>query len=343
MAAIAALALGLLLLNTLLPPGPGPQALAQVDREMAGPLQAIPAVARRIAINAWTVPLVRMFQARSAQAPAPLPAPQPVAKHIPGPPGAPDVGLLIVDPAPGTTGRPAFLHMHGDGYVLGSPWQRPALLQAMAVACGCVVVSVDYRLAPEHPFPAALEDNYAALGWVYENAQALGIDRDAIAIGGESAGAGHAAMLAIAARDRGHIPVRFQVLIYPMLDDRTGTKAPADAVTENFIWTAEKNRFGWTSLLGVPAGAAQVPPGSVPARVANLAGLAPAFIGVGELDLFLGEDIAYAERLRQAGVPVELATVPAAFHGFDVVAPDAAASVNFRRQWMAALGRAYAR
>lgn len=321
---------------------PGTEAAyARVDPEMLGPLRAVPSVLQNAALNDWSVPVFRLVQSRMNRPIKPSPAPQPAFRQIPGPAGAPPVGVLVIDPTPGGQRRPALLHMHGGGYVMGSPWQRPADLQLLAMQCGCVLVSVDYRLAPEAVFPAALEDNYAALSWLHDNADALGVDRHRIAIGGESAGGGHAAALALAARDRGRIPVLFQLLIYPMLDDRTGSSRAAPANTGDFIWTAARNQFGWSALLGKPAGSEQVPTGAVPARADKLAGLPPAFIGVGELDLFADENLAYAQRLRAAGVAVELARVPGAFHGFDVIAPEASASVRFKAQWLAALKAAF--
>jgi acetyl esterase/lipase len=213
----------------------------------------------------------------------------------------------------------------------------------MAMTCNCLIVSVDYRLAPETPFPGALEDNYAALRWLYTNADSMGVDRTRIAIGGESAGGGHSAMLAIAARDRKEFPILFQMLIYPMLDDRTGSTRPVPRGIGDFVWNSTSNRFGWTSLLGVPAGSAQVPDGSVPARVPNLSELPPTFVSVGALDLFVDEDIEYARRLIAAGVRTELHVLPGAFHGYDLLAPQAAVSKQFTESWKAALKRAYAK
>ena len=186
--------------------------------------------------------------------PLPAPAPQPFERHIPGPAGAPDVRLVIVDPAPGTKGRPAFLNIHGGGFVSGTAGQFNPVLQAVAQNCGCLVVSVDYRLAPETHFPGSLEDNYTALRWLYKNSDELGVDRKRIAIGGESAGGSHSALLAIAARDRREIPILFQLLIYPALDDRTGSTRQPPPYIGQFVWNAGSNRFGWTSFLGVPAG-----------------------------------------------------------------------------------------
>lgn len=273
--------------------------------------------------------------------PAPPPAPQPVERHIPGPKGAPDVRVLIFDPTPGNKNRPGYLHIHGGGYVAGRPETFPMLTQRVAQECSCVVVSVDYRLAPETHFPGSLEDNYAALGWFHRNAEKLGVDRNRIAIGGESAGGGHSAMLAIAARDRKEFPICFQLLIYPMLDDRTGSTRAVPPQIGNLVWRRESNVFGWTSLLGLPAGSAKVPYGSVPARVENLEGLPPAYISVGSIDLFVDEDIEYARRLVNVGVPTELYVVPGAFHGFNLIAPTVPISTQFDKSWIAALNRAF--
>ena len=213
------------------------------------------------------------------------------------------------------------------------------LPQDIAQATGGMVVSVDYTLAPEAVFPKSLEQNYAALAWLHKNAGQSGVDPARIAICGDSAGGGHAAMLAIAARDRKEFPIAFQCLIYPMLDDRTGSTHRVPSYVGHFVWTEAANRFGWTSLLGVPAGSPSVPPGSVPARVKDVSGLPPAFIGVGSIDLFCEEDMEYAKRLALAGVSTELFVVPGAYHGFDIVARDARVTVQFRDVWQSALRR----
>jgi acetyl esterase/lipase len=270
-----------------------------------------------------------------------LPAPAVVKKMIPGPKGAPEVLLYVTGAAAGAS-KPAVLHIHGGGYIAGSAAASRRDIQELAVHHDCVAITVDYRLAPETPFPGSLEDNYTALLWMYANAAELGIDRSRIAIKGESAGGGHAAALAIAARDRGEVPLCLQVLIYPMLDDRTGSTVPVPPYIGHYIWTAASNRFGWKSLLGKPAGSAQPPAGSVPARVENLAGLPPAWIGVGSVDLFANEDVEYGRRLLQAGVSTELLVVPGGFHGFDIFVPQAPLSVAFAEGWNAALSRAFA-
>jgi acetyl esterase/lipase len=264
-------------------------------------------------------------------------------KLVPGPPGAPEVRVLVYAPPAGAkTPRPAFLHIHGGGYILGMPEIADAANRSLCAELGCVVVSVDYRLAPETRFPGAVEDCYCALAWLHANAGQLGVDRDRIAIGGESAGGGHAAALAILTRDRGEYRVCLQLLDSPMLDDRTGSTAEPHPYCGEFIWTPASNRFGWRALLGVESGGPDVPAGAVPARVKDLNSLPPAFILVGALDLFMEEDMEYARRLSRAGVPTELHVIPGAFHGFAVTggsAPQVQACTRLRRDALArALG-----
>jgi acetyl esterase/lipase len=316
-----------------------------VDPELLPALKQFPAFE-------LSLEMVRQFRQLPGTPPLPAPAPQPVERHIPGPPGAPEVRLWIVDPAPLEKGKPLLLHMHGGGFMMTGPGWMP-LLQEIATDCHCVVVSVDYRLAPETRHPGSLEDNYAALKWVHAHAAELGIDRTRIAVGGESAGGTHAAGLAIHARDRSKhdrnepdrnkedVPICFQLLIYPALDDRTGSSHPAPPAVGQFMWTPSANRLAWSSLLGVPAGSSKVPVAAVPARVASVAGLPPAWIGVGSIDLFVEEDMEYARRLVHAGVATELLVVRGAFHGFDLLVPDAEASKQFRASWKSALRKAF--
>jgi acetyl esterase/lipase len=267
------------------------------------------------------------------------------AKSIPGARDAPDVDIYIITPAlsdPNKGLRPAILHMHGGGFMFGTAQVSVPRLQVLARELDCIIVSVDYRLAPETRFPGALEDNYAALKWLHTHAENLGVDAKRIAILGESAGGGHAAMLAIAARDRAEVPIIYQALIYPMLDDRTGSRHKVPPHRGEVSWTAEQNRFGWGALLGKPAGSFSVPYGSVPARVADLRGLPPAFIGVGTLDLFFDEDVAYAKRLIDAGVLTELHIVPGAFHSFESAVPAASLSRRFHAELTGALAGVFA-
>ncbi len=297
------------------------------------------AMAKMLPHNVIGPDTLATLRARPAGVARPAPAPQAQLKTIPGPAGAPDVRLVLFDGTRGQKGRPAYLHMHGGGFVIGRVASNPANLQEIAEACQALVVSVDYRQAPETVFPGALEDNYAALKWLVAQAGNLGIDPARIAIGGESAGGGHAAMLAIAARDRGEVKLAFQLLIYPMLDDRTGSTLTPPPHVGHFLWQADSNRYGWASLLGQAPGLAKTPKGAVPARLADVSGLAPAFIGVGGLDLFADEDVAYARRLMAAGVPTELLVVPGAYHGFDGLVPNAPVSLRFKAEALAALKR----
>lgn len=243
-------------------------------------------------------------------------------RFVPAGAGAPDVRVLHYAPPRGASSpRPALLHIHGGGYVLGAPELNDASSRATAVSLGITVVSVDYRLAPETVWPGALEDCYAALRWMHENAGTLGIDPARIAIAGESAGGGHAVALAIYARDlaRLHGPgpaICFQLLDAPMLDDRTGTTSDPHPHTGHFVWTPQKNRFGWGALLGMEPGGDQVPVAAVPARITDLSDLPPTFITVGALDLFLEEDMDFIRRLTRAGVAAELHVIPGAYHGF---------------------------
>lgn len=261
---------------------------------------------------------------------------------IPGPPGAPGVPVYIINAAKGSARRPAILHMHGGGFIFGTALQAVPELLKIAHELDCVAVTVDYRLAPETRFPGSLEDNYSALRWLLSSAAELGVDTGRIAVMGESAGGGHAAMLAIAARDRKEFKLAAQILIYPMLDDRTGSSQSVPPFIGTFIWTRGSNRYGWSSLLGEPAGSQHVPYGSVPSRITDLAGLPPTFIGVGSIDLFVDEDVDYGRRLLNSGVQVELNVVPGAYHGFDGIAPNAPLTHRFRAAELGALRRAFA-
>lgn len=266
--------------------------------------------------------------------PLPPPVPQPQVRRIPGPKGAPEVRVITIKPEGAGFGpRPAYLYIHGGGYVMGRADQGVRQLQELARDHGIYGVSVDYRLAPETAYPGSLEDNYAALSWLHGHAAELGVDPNRIAIGGASAGGGHAAALAIAARDRGAIPLRAQILIYPMVDDRTASTRPARPNAGHFIWTPADNRIGWRALLGHSPGTGNPPPTVAPARLKDFRGLPPAFVGVGDIDLFCDEDIEYARRLIAAGIQTELMVVPGAYHAFDVIAPESALAKAFRAGW----------
>ncbi|HNT25193.1 MAG TPA: alpha/beta hydrolase [Anaerolineales bacterium] len=246
------------------------------------------------------------------------------------------IRLRIYRSRDGNAPAPALLWMHGGGYIIGTAEQDDPGCIHYVRQLGLVVVSVDYRLAPEHPFPAPLEDCYQALIWMGAHAAELGIDANRIAIGGSSAGAGLAAALAHMAHDRQEIKPAFQLLVYPMLDDRTCTRTDLTK-QERLVWTLDSNCFGWQAYLREHYGTALIPVHAVPARRANLTGLPPAWIGVGTLDLFYDEDVAYAQRLLDCGVPCELVVVPGAFHGFDVAGTKYQVVQEFRESQIAAL------
>jgi acetyl esterase/lipase len=241
-------------------------------------------------------------------------------------------------PVPPREPGPALLWIHGGGYVIGAAAQDDAVCRRYAAELGAVVAAVDYRLAPEHPFPVPLDDCHDALVWL---AGRDDVDADRVAIGGASAGGGLAAGLALLARDRGEVRPVAQILAYPMVDDRTVLRTDIDE--RNFrMWNNEANRFGWTSYLGHPPGAPTVSGLAAPARHDDLSGLPRAWIGVGDLDLFHDEDLAYAERLRAAGVECRLDVVPGAFHGFDAVRSGARVSKAFLAAQLAELESAFA-
>lgn len=259
----------------------------------------------------------------------PLPEVDISERFIPGPSGVPAVRVVITRPRRPVSPLPALLWIHGGGYVVGSPRDSDLRIRPLVEAVGCTVISVQYRLAPENRYPEPLEDCYAALRWVYAHARELGVNPAGVAVGGESAGGGLAAALALSARDRGDVPVLYQLLVYPMLDDRSVLRE-TPPFSGKYLWTPSANRFGWASYLGREPGRGDVSHYAAPARAENLAGLPPAFIGVGALDLFLEENIDYARRLIRAGVPAELHVYSGAYHGFDLVA-DAAVASRFRR------------
>jgi acetyl esterase/lipase len=239
------------------------------------------------------------------------------------------VGVRLFRPAGVTGPGPALLWMHGGGYVIGNAAQDDAVCRRFARELGATVASVEYRLAPEYPYPIPVEDCYSALTWL---AGLPAVDRERVAIGGASGGGGLTAALAFMARDRGEIEVAAQLLVYPMLDDRSveGPAAPGYR-----LWNQSSNKFGWDSYLGDADREV-----AVPARRKDLSGLPPAWIGVGTLDLFHDEDLAYAERLRAAGVPCEVEVVPGAFHGFDAIAAKTAVAQLFFSSQCAALRQA---
>jgi acetyl esterase/lipase len=250
------------------------------------------------------------------------PGAEPGLAEAPGRDGAPAVPLRIFAPPGEAKPRPAILQIHGGGYVLGSAEMSDFGNHMLAGEQDAVVVAVDYRLAPETPFPGPVEDCYAALDWLAANAAALGVDPARIALFGQSAGGGLAAALALLARDRGGPKLAAQFLIYPMIDHRTGgdDDPRPNPMAGEFLWTRDLNRFGWSSLRGDGPIAAERIGHFSAALAGDLSGLPPAYIATGALDLFLEEDVDYALRLMRAGVPTDLHVYPGAFHAFDLMA-----------------------
>ncbi|GII81644.1 hypothetical protein Sru01_66260 [Sphaerisporangium rufum] len=266
-----------------------------------------------------------------------------VTDHLaPGPDGGPDVRVRVYRPDRPPGPLPAVYWMHGGGMVLGLVEMDDAMLAGYVREVGCVAASVDYRLAPEHPYPAAVEDCYAGLVWLAKNAGELGIDPGRVAVAGASAGGGLAAATALLARDRGGPPLAFQLLVAPMLDDRDATPSSAE-FQEAITWSRGANAFAWRAVLGDAAGTGRVPPYAAPARAADLSGLPPAYLDVGELEVFRDECIDYAARLARAGVSTEFHLHPGAFHGFDAAVPDAGVSRRAVAGRLAALRRALCR
>ena len=249
-------------------------------------------------------------------------------------PGRPGVSVRVHRPKSATGTLPCIYWMHGGGLILGTNKNDDARFDRWCQLFNCVGVSVEYRLAPEARYPEPLEDCYAGLRWLRDNATSLGVDERRIGISGASAGAGLAAGLALLARDRADIPLAFQALIYPMIDDRMITKSSS---WEDPVWPPAANRFGWGCYLGDLTGDA-VPHYAAAARATDLARLPRTFISVGALDGFSDEDIDYAVRLRHAGVPTELHVYPGAPHGFDGLAPNTAIAKRANRdieEWLA--------
>ncbi|MER5180969.1 alpha/beta hydrolase fold domain-containing protein [Streptomyces sp. NPDC002896] len=248
-------------------------------------------------------------------------------RSVPGPPGAPDVSLLICRPTDAPDPRPVVYFTHPGGMVVGT--NRLGLPLDWAEELGLVVVSVEYRLAPEHPHPALVEDCYAGLLWTAEHAKEIGGDPDRIILAGGSAGGGLAAALALLARDRQGPRAIGQLLMCPMLDDRNDTPS-AHQMAGLGVWDRTANETGWNALLGEARGTGDVPPYAAPARADDLSGLPPAFIDVGSAETFRDEDVAYASRIWQAGGIAELHVWPGGYHGFDGLVPQAALSVDAR-------------
>jgi acetyl esterase/lipase len=256
---------------------------------------------------------------------------------IAGPDGAPDITVRVYRPIDASGPLPGIYYIHGGGMVLGDLDDENPAAELICEQVGAVVVSVKYRLAPEHPYPAAVEDCYSGLEWLSKNVAELGVDAERLAIYGASAGGGLTLATALLARDRGGPALSFMMPIYPMIDDRHET-ASSQEITDIGVWDRAGNIEAWEWYLG----GQKADQYAAPARATDLSGLPPAFIDVGTVDLFLDEDLAFAQRLMQAAVPVELHVHPGAFHATELVAPQSALSQRIWAMRIDALRRALA-
>lgn len=302
--------------------------LAGVDPQLMSP----GILALSVPMTTRTLPFVRMGYRIGS---SPGPAVTMSTRFV----GDDDIRVLVFSPAEPAEPRPAVLYLHGGGMCAGTPQIEAALAGQLVRELGAVAVSTDYRLAPENPFPAALDDCMATLSWMIENADEIGIDPGRIAVHGVSAGGGLTAAVAQRAHDEG-IPIRAQVMSYPMLDDRTALRDD-HAGRGELAWSPSSNKWAWTAYLGREPRMDDAPEYAAPSRREDATGLAPAWIGVGELDLFHPESVAYAQRLESAGVPCELVTVPGMYHTADHLAPKArpmqdfhASMVDFLRRYL---------
>jgi len=288
--------------------------LELVDPELRDALALWP----RVPLNAETL-TQRRAEATAALSGVPLPDLPDIATgeiHAPSAFGAPPIRVLTYRPNNADAPLPVILHIHGGGFVMGTPEMKDVENRVFASELKCAIYSVDYRLAPEAPHPAPLEDIYSVFVWLCAHSAKLGLNPARIGIKGESGGGGLAAGAVLYARDRAGPKFAFQHLIYPMIDDRSAVRKDFHPHVGKFVWTQENNYFGWRSLLGQEPGSATVSPYAAAARAADLSGLPPTYISVGGLDLFLEENLIYAERLSRAGVPVEFHIYPGAYHGF---------------------------
>ncbi|WJL96272.1 alpha/beta hydrolase [Microbacterium sp. ET2] len=256
------------------------------------------------------------------------------SEHMIDGPGG-DLRIVLLLPAARTAPVPVLLFAHGGGLVVGGPYDGMVPLAALAAEAGFAIASVDYRLAPEHRYPAAVEDVYAALGWVARQAATLDVDPDRIILTGISAGGGLAAATALLARDRGGPGVFAQLLVCPMLDDRNQTGSGTQMAGRG-AWDRDANETAWSAYLGPDR--TEVPIYAAPARAEDLSGLPPAFIDVGSAETFRDECVAYADRIWQSGGDAELHVWPGGAHGFDALVPDALLSrdaARARAHWLA--------
>jgi acetyl esterase/lipase len=312
----------------------------RLDAELVGPLDGIMEATGGFSLRdipATRAMLAGMLEAMAAEAP---PFPGVTTEDTQAHANGQTVDVRIYRPDSIAAGAPALLWMHPGGYVIGSVALDDLLCRQIAADVGCVVVSVEYRLAPEHPYPAALDDCYTALQWLNADSARLGIDSQRIAVGGSSAGGGLAAALALRARDAGVAQPCFQLLIYPAINDGNVEQTSA-SVPENLFWSRENSLIGWRAYLEGKQGSGDVPAYAAAIRAQDLSGLPPAHIAVGALDMFVRDCTDYANALIDAGVATSLTVYPGAFHAFDAFGPEARVSQRFVADRNGALKRAF--
>ena len=293
------------------------KAMAAVAPELRTPALG----ASSIPFNKLTLPIVRMAMGFSS---SPGPGVSVTKHHV----GDSAVDVLVLTPSERRAPRPALLYLHGGGMMAGTAQFEVAARGTPRKGHRCSGGVAGLPAGTRKPLPRRLDDCMATLQWMVEHADELGIDPDRIAVCGASAGGGLAAAVAQRAFDEG-IPLRAQALVYPMIDDRTALRDDLAGRGE-LTWSPKSNRFGWTAYLGREPRLSDAPEYAAPARRTDLAGLPPAWIGVGDLDVFYDEDVAYAEKLKAAGVPCELVTVPGMYHGADGIVQKASSMRDFR-------------
>lgn len=241
--------------------------------------------------------------------------------YVPAQEGTEPLRLRVYRPVDAEGNLAGIYWIHGGGFLFGVPEQNEGLCIRFAKEVGAVVVSPDYRLAPEHPYPAALDDSYAGLVWFFDNAASLGVDEARIAVAGASAGGNLCAATVLMARDKGEVAPAFQMPLYPMIDDRFATPASHEVMDER-VWNNEANEFAWKAYIGDAMGTDEATAYMAPSRAEDLSGLPPAYSCVGTLDPFRDDTMTYMARLAQAGVPTEFHLYPGAYHSFETIAPD---------------------
>lgn len=262
-------------------------------------------------------------------------------KIINGPDNQP-LPLRIYRPKHSSETLPVLLWIHGGGYILGSIDEDDELCMNFVKEAECVVVSVEYRLAPEHPYPAPIEDCYAALKWIADSADALHIDSNRIGVAGASAGGGLTAALTLLARDRNYPSLCFQMPLYPMIDDRNTTPS-TNEIKEGFVWNQKSNGTGWRMYLGDLYGTDDIPSYAAPARETDYSHLPYTYTCVGQLDPFRSETLTYVTKLAEAGVDVEFHLYPGAYHGFEGINPDADLSIRAKDEYILAVKNGFKR